>query len=158
VPVMTLELTVKDTPVFLFVPKNGPKDIGDRLFFSDRLAVTKIDGTTVGNVGVGLPAGTHSGFLTALRFLEVADPYLPDAELLWQQQATYRLNAVAGNLPAGLKEGQITAQGVVRVANHEPVGNEIRFAITGGTEAYANARGQVTETDKGKFKTLKIEL
>jgi hypothetical protein len=154
---MTLEFTVKDTPVFEFVPKSGPKDIGDRLFFMDRLAVTKIDGKTVGNNG-RLPAGTHSGFLTALRFLQVADPYLPGADLLWQQEATYKMNAVDDNLPAGLKEGQITTQGLVLVRNHERLGNEIRLAITGGTEAYANARGQVTETDKGKIKTLKIEL
>ena len=155
-PITMLEFKVKDTPVFEFVPKNGPKDIGDRLFFADRLTVTTIDDKKVGGDN-GLPAGTHSGFLTALRFLEVADPYLPGAELLWQQQATYKLNAVDGNLPPGLKEGQITAQGLVLVRSHEPL-EPVTLAITGGTGAYANARGQITETKKGTVKTLKIEL
>jgi hypothetical protein len=147
VPSMTLVFRVTDTPVFEFVPKR-PSDIGDRLFFSDLLALEN----------GGLPAGTHSGFLTVLRFVEVGDPYLPGADLLWQLEATYKLNAVGGNLPPGLKEGQITTHGLLLVRNHERLGNEARFAITGGTDAYANARGQVIETDKGRLKTLKLEL
>ena len=36
-----------------------------------------------------------------------------------------------------------------------PVGKR-RFAITGGTDAYANARGHVTESNNGFVKRLEI--
>jgi hypothetical protein len=76
--------------------------------------------------------GEHSGSATLIRF---------EAGGEWfQYQATYRLDPTPG-----VQEGQVTARGLVFFREGDFVGGP-RVAITGGTDAYKNARGQVTWT------------
>jgi hypothetical protein len=60
-----------------------------------------------------------------------------------QYEGTYRFNTVA-NTP--LVSGEVTARGILYLdSNFNPLEPPVRFAITGGTEAYVTARGQITE-------------
>jgi hypothetical protein len=145
---MEIVVSVKATPVQDVYP--GPAGPGKRFIFSDDLVLERIDNKTPGS---GLPpleqdrrAGTHSGVVTTLRIAAANDAYLPGGGELFQYEATYRLNAVPANPPHALRAGQVTARGVVLVQNGQNVGLRT-FAITGGTDAYANARGQVTQPD-----------
>jgi hypothetical protein len=70
------------------------------------------------------PVGQHSGFCTLVRIG-------PGAQRTYQCLATF-----------GLPDGQITARGLLSF----PLAGGIRFAITGGTEAYLRAAGEVTAT------------
>lgn len=140
---MQIVLKVTAQPVQEFYP--GPFGPGKRFIFSDVLVLEKLDTRTPGN---GLPqaeqdrlAGTHAGFITTL---DDGDPYQ------LQQEGTYRLSAVAG-----LLAGQVTVRGIFLATGGNAVG-ERRLAITGGTDAYAKAHGQVTESADGKTKTLDI--
>jgi hypothetical protein len=122
--------------------------LGKRFGFSDELVLGSIKKDPTGPKP---PAGTHSGSVTILRNVTAGDKYIPfpdgatgTAELL-EYEATYALIAVAG-----VKEGQVTARGVFlgQLGAVLPGANK-RFAITGGTEAYANARGEVIQEDIG---------
>jgi hypothetical protein len=75
--------------------------------------------------------GTHSGFATLAR-------EMPTGQRLYQYQAVY-------SLTAGQQQGQVTARGLVAFEQGAFVGSP-KVAITGGTEANANARSQVTWT------------
>ena len=98
-------------------------------------------------------AGTHSGVYTNL-WTELSSQYFGIAfaggELI-QNEPTYDLKALpaAGGKPA-LQAGQITVRGLVPIvfgpqgANPFAGGATPSIAITGGTGAYKNARGQVT--------------
>ena len=97
-------------------------------------------------------AGTQSGFVTTVRITDPTDPFVPGGNILLQYEGTYWLTAVAGT---GLQEGQITARGVVLKKDAENVGIPT-FAITGGTKAYKNARGQIAE--EGALRKLDIVL
>ncbi|MGZ6693993.1 MAG: hypothetical protein ACXVHQ_42270 [Solirubrobacteraceae bacterium] len=131
--------------------------LGHRLVFGDNLVLKEVDGKKPGN---GLPgsehdpprAGTQSGFLTIVATDE-SDLFIPvpDGGVLYQHESTYRLNAVPGTPPPGLPEGQITTQGVFLY----PTAGPKTLAITGGTGAYANARGQITEEED---KPHKLEI
>jgi hypothetical protein len=117
---------------------------GHRFFFSDNLVLEEIDGKKPGPGGLPREekdrrAGTQSGFITTVRKPDPTDPFVAGGNILLQYDGTYWLNAVAG-----LQEGQITARGVVLKKDGLNVGIPT-FAITGGTKAYATARGQVTE-------------
>lgn len=103
----------------------------------------------------GQAAGTHSGVLTTLR-TNIANPGPFQGGELIEDQGTYDLSAVPG-----LAKGQVTVRGVVPVdtnGNPHAGGATVRHAITGGTEAYKNARGQVTRTATSPLHTLDIEL
>ena len=137
---MEIRLRVVATPVVEAVP--GPPGPGKRFVFSDDLVLE----------GQQTAAGTHSGVVTTLRPVDANNQYLSApggaAELL-QYEATFKLKAVTG-----VQAGQITARGVVFT---RPTGQPFEpatFAITGGTGAYANARGQVTQ--EGALRTLMI--
>jgi hypothetical protein len=119
--------------IFGHVP--GPHKPGSQVVFSDDL----LD-------AAGKRVGSHSGFGTLVREL--------DDRGLIHYQATYEF-------APGPKEigPQITARGLV-FWQADFVGAP-KVAITGGTEDYANARGQVTWTHdpSGPAKhTLAIEL
>jgi hypothetical protein len=126
------------------VPPFSP---GMRFLFSNDLALERYDDSTPGN---GLPegpqhrlAGTHSGFVTVLRVAGANERFFPPGSLLVDYDATYKFNTLADT---PLQKGQVTARGVFLVdSDHNPLEPPTRFAITGGTEAYVTARGQITE-------------
>lgn len=117
----------------------GPHRPGKTFIFSERLVLESINDNTN-----GLPpdeddrrAGTHAGIVTTLTG---NDPYQ------LQYEATFRVSALPFPAPHGLPAGQITARGVWLQGGGPPppVGGK-KFAITGGTDAYAECRGQLTE-------------
>lgn len=150
---MRIVVEVHSKPILESV-KHDPRfgELGFRLVFGDNLVLREVDGKTPGN---GLPqsgqdrhAGMQSGFLTILA-TEARDLFIPVPKggVLYQHESTYRLNAVPGSPPPGLQEGEIMTRGVFLYRNETTVGSKT-LAITGGTGAYANARGQVTENGK----------
>jgi hypothetical protein len=105
-------------------------------------------------------AGSHSGFLTTLRIAEANDRLYPEDSFLLQYEGIYRFNTVPGT---PLQRGQVVARGVlhgnITPNGFTPLDGPIRLAITGGTEAYATARGQITERDPNPAnKLLDIQL
>ena len=84
--------------------------------------------------------------------LKSEEPLYPAGNYLMQYEGTYRFNAVANAVPAGgglpsisLEMGQITARGLLYTdPNRDPI-PPIRFPITGGTDFYRLARGEITE-------------
>jgi hypothetical protein len=122
--------------------------------FSEDLVLQRIDTNTPGN---GLPpseqdrrAGTHSGFITTLRIAAADDNFSVGTELL-QYEATFLLNAVAG-----LMSGQVTARWVLTFLPGQPEATH-EFAITGGTEAYKAARGQMIESRPPGSETYEVK-
>ena len=129
----------------------GPPKPGAVHLFSNDLVLEEYDSSTPGS---RLPsneqqrrAGTHSGYVTLLRIAKAGDIFFPNGAYLLQYEATYRFNTVP-NTP--LQKGQVTAQGQIALdsnANFQSLDDPIVFPITGGTEAYVTARGQITEED-----------
>jgi hypothetical protein len=129
----------------------SPPGPGHRFFFTENLVLQRYDNNTPGN---GLPhdpqnrlAGSHSGFVTTVRIARAGDQLYPQGSYLFQYEATFRFNTVP-NTP--LLRGQVTARGLIHgnydnLGNLSPLDGPIRLAITGGTEAYVTARGQITE-------------
>ena len=132
-------------PQFKFPPHPGP---GLQIFFSEDIVLKQYDAQTAGN---GLPqaeaaryAGIHSGFLTLLRVTTQGDRFYGPDIFLYQYLATYRFR----NLPnTPLTKGQITGHGqfLFDTTTHTLVEPQIKYAITGGTDAYATARGEIVE-------------
>jgi hypothetical protein len=124
----------------------GPA-VGDRVVFDNDLVLERYKNQTPGH---GLPssepqrfAGTHSGTVTLLRIATASDRFYPPTSFLIQYVGTYKFNTVA-NTP--LEKGQVTTQGLFRLDKaFNPIETPIRFAVTGGTDAYVGASGQVTE-------------
>jgi hypothetical protein len=125
-----------------------PPPVGHQVFFSEDVVLKRYKRK---RPGFGLPkkdedryAGIHSGTLTWLRIAKQGDRfYRPGIEVI-QYVATYKFN----DLPkTPLKKGQITAQGLFLV--HGPTSTHLeqpnRYALTGGTDAYAKTRGEVVE-------------
>jgi hypothetical protein len=147
VPVIVFRVITDPAPFGEFVPTRGrPGGPGGRFFFHETLVLEEIDGKTPGQ---GLPtgeaerrAGTHSGIGTTLRYVDAGDPYFPGGGPLVQAESTFKLNAVGG----ALQGGQVTTRGVQHYRDGKPVGTPT-YAITGGTGAYANARGQLIASD-----------
>jgi hypothetical protein len=98
----------------------GPPKLGKQFVFTDDLASDPA-GTTV--------VGTHSGFATLVR----GEPHF------LQYQATYDLKAATRQ-----QKGQLTVRGLVAFSDVGKFVGSPKVAITGGTEAYDRARGQVT--------------
>ena len=146
-PVIVFRVIIMPVPFGEFVPTHGqPATPGGRFFFHETLVLEEIDNKKPGQ---GLPtaeaerrAGTHSGIGTTLRHVDAGDPYFPGGGALVQPEATFKLNAVGG----ALQGGQITTRGVQHYRDFKP-GGIPTYAITGGTGAYANARGQVIASD-----------
>jgi hypothetical protein len=146
---MQIRVRVFATAVFRELP--GPGGPGKRFAFSDDLLLLQYDNLTPGN---GLPqselqrrAGSHSGFVTTLRVAAAGDNFYQPGSYLLQYEGIYRFNTVP-NTP--LQRGQVTARGVAyglipSAGVFNPLEPPIRFAITGGTDAYERARGEVIE-------------
>jgi hypothetical protein len=131
-------------------PANPP--LGSQETFTDDLVLMRYNNRTPGNGPNDLPqnpqqrlAGTHSGTLTLLRIAGLGDRFYPSGTYVIQYVATYRFN----NLPnTPLQKGQVTAQGLLLLDstnNFTPLDTPNKFAITGGTDAYDEARGEVSE-------------
>jgi hypothetical protein len=151
-----IELLVTGTPVDVKDP--GPPRPGRTFWFSDNLVLRRVDpqvtGAQVLEPGNGLPqnpqdrhAGTHSGSITVLRVAPATDEYVLGGGELFAYEGTYVLSAVAVAGQLVLRDGQVTARGVILLRNGQaPFGK--RFAITGGIGAYATARGQGQQIDQ----------
>jgi hypothetical protein len=123
----------------------SPPGPGHRFFFTENLLLRSYDGVAQN----GQLAGSHSGFVTTLRIAQAGDQLYPQGSYLLQYEATYRFNTVP-NTP--LLRGQVIARGLLHgnldnQGNLTPLDGPIMLAITGGTEAYFTARGQITERD-----------
>jgi hypothetical protein len=146
VPGMKIEILVRKFASFDLEPPLPP-ELGKRGLFSNDLVLERYNNKMPGN---GLPqdeqqrrAGTHSGFVAILRIVGENDAFYPPGSYLFQYEGTYKFNAVP-NTP--LQKGQVTARGVLLVDhNLNALEPPITFAITGGTDAYVMARGQITE-------------
>jgi hypothetical protein len=137
-------------PVNEAVQGPPPKGPGKRFVFSKNLVLERLDNNTP---GAGLPpnpqqrhAGTYSGLVTVLRVAEPNDVFLQPGTYLLYYEVVYRFVALA-NTP--LQKGQIAAHGVFygfAVGGQlQTVDPPNRLAITGGTEAYTTAHGQITQ-------------
>ena len=95
--------------------------------------------------------------MTVLRIAAANDLFFPPGSLLLEYDATYKFNALA-NTP--LQKGQVTARGLFLVdTNGSPLEPPVTFAITGGTEAYELARGQIVEgVPNADDRLVKIEV
>jgi hypothetical protein len=114
--------------------------VGDRIIFTDDL----VDATKAAKPMVG----TRAGFCTCLQEAAVAD------QGLFECQTTYKLDKLAKP-----DQGHVTTRGSFLVP--PVVGQTGKLAITGGTDAYAKARGQVTLTYAGNEQfgiVLEIEV
>jgi|RhiMethySRZTD1v2_1073278.scaffolds.fasta_scaffold110589_5 hypothetical protein len=131
-------------------PQNPP--LGSQETFTDDLVLQQYNNRTPGNGPNDLPpnpaqrlAGTHSGTLTLLRIAGPGDRFYPPGTYVIQYVATYKFN----NLPnTPLAAGQVTTHGVLLLDsnnNFAPLETPNKFAITGGTDAYDLARGEVSE-------------
>jgi hypothetical protein len=138
--------------------------VGGQHAFDDDLVLKRYNNRTPGDRPNDLPkaeaqrfAGSHSGTVTLLRIAAPGDRFYPQGALVLQYVATYRFRAVP-NTP--LQKGQVTAQGVsIFRANGDAFEPPVTFAITGGTEAYESARGQIVEgVPNADDRLLKIEI
>lgn len=115
--------------------------------------------------GRGLPkkqedryAGIHSGTLTLLRKTGPGDRFYKPDIFVYQYVATYKFNDLQ---KTPLKKGQITAHGLLLfdTTTHTIVEKPNRYALTGGTDAYAKTRGEVIELQNASNdRELYIEL
>lgn len=145
---MQILLRVSKGPVDQELP--GPFGPGKQFVFSKNLVVLRIvdNSNHTYTPGHGLPkkkknrrVGTYSGLVTTFRIADVNDKFVPPFSELFQYESTYKFKAMR-NTP--LKKGQIIERGMI---NLDPNLNTLEpktFAITGGTNAYATARGQIT--------------
>jgi hypothetical protein len=141
VPGMEIKVRLQNNE-FEYVP--GPHKLGFRTAFWDDLLADDSDQIL----------GEHSGNGTLIRFEGGGEWF--------QYEATYRLSknyadsrksppvladdpTVDQDPTTNVKKGQITARGLVFFKGGDFVGSP-RVAITGGTDEYKNARGQVTWT------------
>jgi hypothetical protein len=125
-----------------------PAALGYRYIFSEDVVLKRYKRKRPGH---GLPkkqedrlAGIHSGTVTLLRITGPGDRFYKPGILVWQYVATYRFR----DLPkTPLKKGQITAHGVFvyDTNTYTLVEPPIKYAVTGGTGAYAKARGEIVE-------------
>jgi hypothetical protein len=159
---MKIEILVRVMDPVGVTPKHFPGPaVGDRMVFDNDLVLERYEKKTPGN---GLPqleqqrlAGAHSGTVTLLRIAGPNDRFYPLGAFLIQYVGTYKFKTVA-NTP--LQKGQVTTQGLFLLDNtFTPIETPIRFAATGGTDAYVAARGQITEgVTAPKDRLLEIEV
>jgi hypothetical protein len=132
---MKILVSLLSPPVVAEFVKGSKPGPGHRTVFSDGVAYNK-------------PlAGSHSGFVTTLRIAKANDRLYQKGSYLFQYEGVYRFNAVP-NTP--LMRGQVTARGVLygtldSKGNFTPLDGPIKVAITGGTDAYVTAHGEITE-------------
>jgi hypothetical protein len=162
-PMPTIVVSVKPTiapqPKFNFPPNPKP---GLQIFFTEDVLLKQYDAATAGH---GLPqneanryAGIHSGFLTLLRITGAGDRFYGPDIFIYEYLAMYKFNDLP-NTP--LKKGQIAGHGlsVFDTNTHTVLEIPNPYAITGGTDGYAKARGQIRELHNATDdRELHIEL
>jgi hypothetical protein len=86
--------------------------------------------------------GIHSGTLTLMRETDTSDRFYPTPSRIMQYSATHRFRSLPNN-----PLSQITAFGefLFNLVTHDVEEPPIKYAITGGTGAFANARGEIEE-------------
>jgi hypothetical protein len=132
-----------EPPVVAEFVKGSKPGPGHRTVFSEDFGLEEYD-----SVAYNKPlAGSHSGFVTTLRIAKANDRLYQKGSYLLQYEGVYRFNAVP-NTP--LMRGQVTARGVLygtldSKGNFTPLDGPIKVAITGGTDAYVTAHGEITE-------------
>jgi len=140
---MRILVSIISPPVFADFVKGSKPGPGHRFVFSEDFRLEEYDG-----VAYNKPlAGSHSGFVTTLRIIKANDRLYQKDSYLFQYEGIYRFNGVP-NTP--LMRGQVTARGVAygtldRFGNFSPLDGVIKAAITGGTDAYVMAHGEITE-------------
>jgi hypothetical protein len=122
--------------------------VGYQVFFTEDVVLKRYKRK---RPGFGLPkkdedryAGIHSGTLTWLRIAQQGDRFFKPGIEVIQYVATYKFN----DLPkTPLKKGQITTHGLILFdgTTHTIFEKPNKYALTGGTDAYAKARGEVIE-------------
>jgi hypothetical protein len=113
----------------------GPFKPGKQITFSDDLLNSGQLNAGPDFTPAGEDIGNHSGFSTLVR---LGDP------VLFMYEATHSLHP-APSTPGEPLRGQVTTRGVLSFHPWNE-GQSKTVAITGGTDAYANARGQVIWT------------
>jgi hypothetical protein len=126
--VQTLQFTSISTRTVMTPPpsKSSPPQVGGRLVFQD---VMYNRGTQLGK-----PAGARIGRSEGV--CTVIDNRKPEAQCL-----------ITAHVPNGE---------IVVVGEGDPGGKAMSYAITGGTGAYATARGTVTATTVNEQKTIVV--
>jgi hypothetical protein len=127
-----------------------PTKPGKYFSFTEDVVLEQYNGKRPGR---GLPkkkkdryAGVHSGTVTLLRIAGPGDRFYRPRTFVVQYVATYKFNDLRRT---PLKKGEITVRGLNLLdgtrlpPTHLEVPNT--YALTGGTDAYAKARGEVIE-------------
>jgi hypothetical protein len=135
-------------PSFIPPEPTQPKPPDNQLPFTEDVVLQRYGRKRPGR---GLPkkeedryVGIHMGTLTFLRLIGQGDRFYKPGIHLVIYVAAYRFYDLA---KTPLKKGQITTHGVLLVdsATHTRFETPNKYAITGGTDAYAKARGEVIE-------------
>lgn len=133
----------------VFTEDPGLSGQGKRFIFTEDFELVSVGGNAQ---PAHTPGGTHSGVVTIVREVTANDPFFPNVERVFQYEATYLFAAFA-NLPAAVRGGALTANGVFPF----PSPPTITFAVTGGTTPFELARGEVTESGQnGRTRTFDI--
>jgi hypothetical protein len=142
------------------IPPNAKP--GFQTFFTEDVVLTQYD-TLTPTPGGGLAekeadrfVGIHSGILTVLRVTDTGDRFYTPVTRIVQYLATYRFRSLPST-----PLSQITGRGefLFNITTHKLVEPPITYAITGGTGAYANARGKIVELGNATDdRELHIEL
>jgi hypothetical protein len=160
--ITTIVVNVRDIPGRQRKPKFPPPNArpGWQDFFSEDVVLQRYQSQTPGN---GLPqneaqryVGIHSGILTLMRETDTGDRFYAPGTRIMQYSATYRFRSLP-NTPLS----QITGLGelLFNVTTYTLIEPPINYAITGGTGAYANARGEIIELgNPTDDRELRIEL
>jgi hypothetical protein len=145
-----IKIVVSVIPPLGSPPNYGPipPPEGDYFSFTEDVVLKQYKGKKPGH---GLPkkeedryAGIHLGTMTLLRHTGPGDRFYKPGIFVYQYVATYKFN----NLPkTPLKKGQITGHGLLLLdtTTHTVVEQPSKYAISGGTDAYAKARGEIHE-------------
>jgi hypothetical protein len=149
--ITTIVVNVRDIPGRQHKDKFPPPNArpGWQDFFSEDVVLKPAPNQPDQYVGI------HSGILTLLRVTDGSDRFYPANTRIVQYSATYRFRSLP-NTPLS----QITGLGefLFNLDTHTLLEPPITYAITGGTGAFANARGRIVEDSQTNDRELRIDL
>ena len=142
---MRILVRVVSPPVVFEEVKGSKPGPGHRFVFNEDLELVEYDGIAQKNRLVG----SHSGFVTTLRIAGKRGKMYPKGSFLMQYEGIYRFKSA---LSTPVRKGQVVARGVLhgnldRNGILVPLDGPVKLAITGGTDVYQTARGQIIERD-----------